>query len=211
MDDQAWFKAGTYTGQREHRRNAERHASSGTRAHYPSEHLTPCSSVKVSRRFGGLYRLRLQDRRISRELNERESRWQAEQSANRNFVLYRKQEVNGRVAQFLLSHTCDRMKPPAHIGSHTSTERTNRRREDEYRTALVLALDASFLLSLFFYPEDGGLCSFETSVEFRRTTGRYIPEDRTLHNHRWENLKSYMVAVYERAKTIHALDPLWSA
>jgi hypothetical protein len=38
------------------------------------------------------------------------------------------------------------------------------------------------------------ICFFETSVEFQRTTGyyTYIPEDSTLHNHRCENLKSYM-------------------
>jgi hypothetical protein len=35
-------------------------------------------------------------------------------------------------------------------------------------------------------------CSPETSVDFQRTTRRYIPEDRTLHNHRCENLKSYI-------------------
>jgi hypothetical protein len=40
------------------------------------------------------------------------------------------------------------------------------------------------------------VCSPETSVDFYRTTRRYIPEDCTLHNHRCENLKSYMVEVY---------------
>jgi hypothetical protein len=30
-----------------------------------------------------------------------------------------------------------------------------------------------------------------TSVDFQRATGRYIPEDRTLHNHRSENLRAY--------------------
>jgi hypothetical protein len=34
--------------------------------------------------------------------------------------------------------------------------------------------------------------SSETSVDFQQTTWRYIPEDRTLHNHRSENLKSYI-------------------
>jgi hypothetical protein len=33
--------------------------------------------------------------------------------------------------------------------------------------------------------------SSETSVGFQRTTRRYIPEDRTHHNHRCENLKSH--------------------
>jgi hypothetical protein len=36
-------------------------------------------------------------------------------------------------------------------------------------------------------------CSSETSVDFQRTTRRYIPEDRTLHNHWCENLKSYYI------------------
>jgi hypothetical protein len=36
-------------------------------------------------------------------------------------------------------------------------------------------------------------CTYETTVDFQRTTRPYIPEDRTLHNHRCENLKPYMV------------------
>jgi hypothetical protein len=35
------------------------------------------------------------------------------------------------------------------------------------------------------------ICSSETSVDSQRSTGRYIPEDGTLHNHLCENLKSY--------------------
>jgi hypothetical protein len=34
---------------------------------------------------------------------------------------------------------------------------------------------------------------FETSVGFERTTWRYIPEDVTVHNHRFENPKSYNI------------------
>jgi hypothetical protein len=34
--------------------------------------------------------------------------------------------------------------------------------------------------------------SSETSADIQRTTRRYIPEDRTLHNDRCENFKSYM-------------------
>jgi hypothetical protein len=40
------------------------------------------------------------------------------------------------------------------------------------------------------------MCSSETSVETQRTTRRHTPEDDTLHNHRCENLRSYMVLVY---------------
>jgi hypothetical protein len=37
------------------------------------------------------------------------------------------------------------------------------------------------------------LRSSETSVEFQRSTRRYIPEDRALHNHHCESLKSYIL------------------
>jgi hypothetical protein len=40
--------------------------------------ITPCSSLRVKRRFGGTYRLHLQGRKISRRRNQRESRWQVE-------------------------------------------------------------------------------------------------------------------------------------
>jgi hypothetical protein len=36
----------------------------------------PCSLLKVNRRFGGIYRLHLQGRRISRSRNQSENRWQ---------------------------------------------------------------------------------------------------------------------------------------
>jgi hypothetical protein len=38
--------------------------------------------------------------------------------------------------------------------------------------------------------------SSETSVDFQRTTRRYIPEERTLHNHRCENLNNVNVSPY---------------
>jgi hypothetical protein len=40
--------------------------------------ITPCSSLKVKRRFGGTYRFHLQVRRESQARHKRESRWQAE-------------------------------------------------------------------------------------------------------------------------------------
>jgi hypothetical protein len=39
-------------------------------------------------------------------------------------------------------------------------------------------------------------CSSETSVVFQQTTWHYIPEDSILHNHRCENLKSYINYVF---------------
>jgi hypothetical protein len=40
------------------------------------------------------------------------------------------------------------------------------------------------------------ICSSETSADFQRTTRCYIPEDSTLHNHRCENLKSYLQSTF---------------
>jgi hypothetical protein len=52
---------------------------------------------------------------------------------------------------------------------------------------LCYLLHASFSLGP---AETETKCSSETLVDFKRTTRRHIPEDRT-HNHRCENLKSY--------------------
>jgi hypothetical protein len=37
------------------------------------------------------------------------------------------------------------------------------------------------------------ICSSETSVDFQQTTRRDIPEYGASHDHRFENLKSYIV------------------
>jgi hypothetical protein len=47
------------------------------------------------------------------------------------------------------------------------------------------------------------------SVEFQRTTRRYIPEDRTLHNHRCENLKSYLWTLSVAGCRTNSLLPAW--
>jgi hypothetical protein len=39
------------------------------------------------------------------------------------------------------------------------------------------------------------MCSTESSVDFQQTTRRYIPEDSTLHNHRFDNLKPYIITI----------------
>jgi hypothetical protein len=38
--------------------------------------------------------------------------------------------------------------------------------------------------------------SSETSVDFQQTTRRYIPEDRTIHNQRCENLTSFNTSLH---------------
>jgi hypothetical protein len=52
---------------------------------------------------------------------------------------------------------------------------------------LVSCSDYSSILKL------EAICSSETSVNVQRTTSCYFPGDRTLHNHRCENLKSYIL------------------
>jgi hypothetical protein len=34
-------------------------------------------------------------------------------------------------------------------------------------------------------------CPIETSVDFKQTIWRYIPEGKILYDHRYENIKSY--------------------
>jgi hypothetical protein len=49
-----------------------------------------------------------------------------------------------------------------------------------------------FLLKFSSTLKMEAISSSETSVASQQTTRRYIPEDYTLHNHRCENLKSYL-------------------
>jgi hypothetical protein len=63
------------------------------------------------------------------------------------------------------------------------------------RCGLLCVSSAFTLVSCFAYSstmKTEATCSSETSVDFQRTTQCYIAEDRTLHTHRCENLKSYM-------------------
>jgi hypothetical protein len=55
----------------------------------------------------------------------------------------------------------------------------------------------SFLIYLLTLKMDV-IFSSETSVDFRWTTLRYISEDGTSHNHRWENLKSTFIKHFLR-------------
>jgi hypothetical protein len=40
--------------------------------------------------------------------------------------------------------------------------------------------------------KEAGVRADSTQNDFQQTTRRYVPEDRTLRNHRCENLKSYV-------------------
>jgi hypothetical protein len=48
-------------------------------------------------------------------------------------------------------------------------------------------------------------CFIETSVDFQRTKRRYIPEDRTLHNHRCDNLSSSMYNIWSSQGSIKVI------
>jgi hypothetical protein len=85
--------------------------------------ITPCSPLRVNRRFGGIYRL----------------------------------------------HTAELCLPPAFTLVSCSA----------YSSTLKME----------------AICFSETSVDFQRTTWRYIQEDSTLHNQRCENLKSYIFKI----------------
>jgi hypothetical protein len=52
-------------------------------------------------------------------------------------------------------------------------------------------IDFEEFYSACHLPKMKATYSTETSVNFQRTIWRYISQDRTLHNHRFENLKSY--------------------
>jgi hypothetical protein len=52
-------------------------------------------------------------------------------------------------------------------------------------------IHADFFLRWVFDTEDGGDMFFRNASNFQRTTQSYIPEDRTLRNHRCVSPKSY--------------------
>jgi hypothetical protein len=54
------------------------------------------------------------------------------------------------------------------------------------------------------------ICSSEISVDFQQTTRRYIPEDSSLHNHRCENLKSFIeyIFLFHTSLVLHNLSLL---
>jgi hypothetical protein len=73
-------------------------------------------------------------------------------------------------------------------------------RAEEYNSHHLL--HAGFLLDLFLDPEEGDICS-KILVHLQRFRRHYIPEYRTFHNCRCENLKSvywgkFIVSKYKR-------------
>jgi hypothetical protein len=107
----------------------------------------------------------------------------------------------------ILFHSIPRVNLPNYScrvwGSHTgdtlpcSPLKVNRRFEEIFRLhfqARRKRISSFTLVSCSAYSSTlkmEATCSSETSVDFHRTTRSYIPEVRTFHNHRCENLKSY--------------------
>jgi hypothetical protein len=61
--------------------------------------------------------------------------------------------------------------------------------------ALFATFCAGFFIGLFVDPYDGSDMFLLNVIDFQRTTQGYIPEDITLHNHRCENLRSFILKV----------------
>jgi hypothetical protein len=100
-----------------------------------------------------------------------------------------------RVEEFcLLGYTpCSRLKVNRRFGG---TRRPHHHSRIISRAWKQVASRAFTLVSCSTYSSIlnmEAICSSETSVDFQWTTRRYIPEDRTLHNHRFENLKLYKI------------------
>jgi hypothetical protein len=57
---------------------------------------------------------------------------------------------------------------------------------------LVFFFHAGFLLCLFFDPKNRAIFSSETSVNFRWTTWRHIPEDSTLYRRKYLDDDSFL-------------------
>jgi hypothetical protein len=49
--------------------------------------------------------------------------------------------------------------------------------------------------SVFWGYKAKGTYSIKMTVDFQRTTRCFIPEDRTVHNHNFENLRSYKIII----------------
>jgi hypothetical protein len=127
--------------------------------------ITPCRLLKVNRSFGGTFRLHC--RRINKARNTNEAEL------------------------CLLPASCWCL---AEDGGYMFLLRVRRFSADCTKLYPAVSATRFMLVSCLAYSSTVKIeatCSSETSVEFHRTTRRYIPEDRTLHNHCCEYLKSY--------------------
>jgi hypothetical protein len=143
--------------------------------------ITPYSPPKIIRRFDRACRLHLQDQGISETRNQRESKWNSEQPVCPNFGVFRKQEGNGR----------------QQTSSRCLTRRT------DWTASTIWLLDKSERIKNRITSCARVICSSETSVDFQRTKWRYITDDITLHSHRCENFKPYVLNLYSSFKLSH--------
>jgi hypothetical protein len=68
-----------------------------------------------------------------------------------------------------------------------------------------------FLEWLFFYPEDSGDVFLRNISWCFQTTRRYIPTDRTLLNHRWEDLRhhNFLLVSFRQINLISKCSVFW--
>jgi hypothetical protein len=177
--------------------------------------MTPCSPLKVNRRFGGTCRLCLQGRRISQARNQRKAG--SKQSTGREWY-------ESVAAIMLLTLRCwgliqDWRGLPS--GMLRCSDRWKSTAFHRNMLPLYSWLKSNRLPFCFTYSSIlmmEATCSSETTIEFYRTIRRYIPEARTLRNHRCENLRSYIMQdclslrmlVQNVAEAIHIWDLFWS-
>jgi hypothetical protein len=67
-------------------------------------------------------------------------------------------------------------------------------------------LRAGLFLGLLVDLEDGGDIFLRTVVDLKRKARRYVAKERTLHNHRCENIKSYKIHTFVNKGVMHSLN-----
>jgi hypothetical protein len=55
---------------------------------------------------------------------------------------------------------------------------------------VLILLNSLFFRGLIFYPDDRGVVFLQKLVDFHGTARSFIPEDRTIHNRRFEDLRT---------------------
>jgi hypothetical protein len=139
---------------------------------------SPYSPVKANRRFGGPHRFHLQSQKVSHARNRHEA---GRKQTYASFIwdLWTVRDYIGlmwsktKLKNFIFWDTMPCM--PLEV------------KADLYTCFIQVSCMAC---SLTLKMEE--ICFSDMSVDFKRTTRRYFPEERTIHDHRCENLKSYL-------------------
>jgi hypothetical protein len=153
--------------------------------------ITPCSPLEVNRYFRGTCRLHLQGRGVSQVRNQREVSfcWLHSYLCT---ILWSDTEVLKQWCVSYVGHgheaVLDQLREVS-VLNNIQIFVLNCMETDLLTTCFMLVSCCVCSSTLTMEVT----CSFEASVYFQRTTRRYIPEDRSIHNHRCENLKFCIV------------------